>query len=103
MRLLAVLGGGERSVSALQEILRLESSGASQHLAALRRQGLVDSRRDGTTVFYRVKNPRTAPLLELARQILTSSLNESSGLLRRLDDPPGRARSPEPNGPAPES
>jgi DNA-binding transcriptional ArsR family regulator len=87
VRLLAVLGDGERSVGGLQEALGLESSGVSQHLAALRRQGLVDSRKDGTTVYYWVKDARTVHLLELARQILTSSLSESSSLLKRLDEP----------------
>ena len=99
VRLLAVLGDGERSVGELQAILRLESSGASQHLAALRRQGLVDSRRDGTTVYSRVKDPRTAQLLELARQILKSSLRDSTGLLRPLEGSAEREQPREPSSP----
>jgi DNA-binding transcriptional ArsR family regulator len=95
MHLVAVLGDGERSVGELQGALGLESSGPSQHLAALRRQGLVDSRREGTTVYYWVKDPRTGQLLELARQILTSRLSESGSLLRGLDEPAESERADE--------
>ena len=42
MRLLELLGEHERTVGELQEALELDSSGASQHLAALRRQGLLE-------------------------------------------------------------
>ena len=47
VRILELLRDGERSVGTLQTELELDSSGTSQHLAALRRIGLVASRRDG--------------------------------------------------------
>ncbi len=53
VRILELLRDGERSVGALQEGLGLDSGGTSQHLAALRRIGLVESRREGTSVYYR--------------------------------------------------
>ena len=63
-------------------------SGTSQHLAALRRQGLVETRRQGTTIYYRLKDPRVTQLLNVARQILTSNLAETRELLANLDTPP---------------
>ena len=54
VRILELLREGERSVGALQAELGLDSGGTSQHLAALRRIGLVTSRREGTSVYYRV-------------------------------------------------
>ena len=48
----------------------LDSGGTSQHLTALRKQGLVEGRREGTSVYYRVKDPRILELLELAKTIL---------------------------------
>ena len=44
VRLLQILREGEQSVGALQAALELDSGGTSQHLAALRKQGLVTSR-----------------------------------------------------------
>ena len=90
VRILELLRDGERGVGDLQAALKLDSSGTSQHLGALRKQGLLESRRDGTNVFYRVKDPRIFQLLETARQILTSQLEESQALLNELsaESPP---------------
>jgi DNA-binding transcriptional ArsR family regulator len=84
IRLLQVLRDGERTVGALQTELDLDSSTASQQLAALRKQGLVESRRDGTSVYYRVKDRRTLELLELAKQIISTNLAEGQALLDGL-------------------
>lgn len=83
--MLELLREGERTVGDLQAVLELDSSGTSQHLGALRRQGVVDNRRDGTSVYYKVKDPRTFQLLEVARQILTSNLEETQALLGDLE------------------
>lgn len=81
IRLLQLLRDGERTVGALQATLGLDSSGVSQQLAALRKQGLVESRRDGTNVYYRVKDRRTLELLELAKRIIAANLEEGQALL----------------------
>jgi ArsR family transcriptional regulator len=90
-----LLRDGERSVGDLQDALDMESSGTSQHLSAMRKQGLLDTRREGTSVYYRVRDPRTFQLLEVARQILTSHLEETQALLDDLTAaaPPPEARS----------
>ena len=69
----------------LQGALELDSSGISQHLAALRRQGLLESRKVGTSVRCRVKDRRTLKLLALAREILMANLEQSRELLGELD------------------
>ena len=93
IRILEVLSDGERTVGDLQAALELDSSGTSQHLAALRRQGVLDSRRVGTSVYYRIRDPRTSELLAVAKEILTSALSDSHALLSDLaDDAPPRSR-----------
>ena len=84
VRLLQLLREGEQTVGALQAALDLDSGGTSQHLAALRKQGLVTSRREGTSVYYRVKDPRILELLELAKAILTAGLEDNRALLDEL-------------------
>jgi ArsR family transcriptional regulator len=84
VRILELLREGERSVGELQADLELDSSGTSQHLGALRKQGLVERRRVGTSVLYRVKDARTFQLLEVARQIITSNLSETQALLNEF-------------------
>jgi DNA-binding transcriptional ArsR family regulator len=92
VRILELLRDGERSVGDLQGALEIDSSGTSQHLAALRKQGLLESRREGTSVFYRVKDPRTFQLLEVARQILSGHLEETQTILGELAQAPARAK-----------
>jgi DNA-binding transcriptional ArsR family regulator len=84
VRILEVLREGEQSVGALQAELVLDSSGTSQHLAALRRIGLVQSRRDGTSVYYRVDDERVFDLLSAGREIISRQLAEQQSILVEL-------------------
>jgi ArsR family transcriptional regulator len=85
VRILELLRDGERAVGALQAELGLDSGGTSQHLAALRRIGVVASRREGTSVFYRVEDERVFDLLEVGRAIIGRRLADQQSLLRELD------------------
>ncbi len=84
VRILELLRDGELAVGELQAALGLDSSATSQHLTAMRRQGLLDSRRAGNSVYYHVKDPRIFQLLETAKQILTAQLEETQALLGSL-------------------
>lgn len=86
IRMLELLSSGERTVGDLQAELNLDSSGTSQHLAALRQHGVLESRRAGTSVYYRIRDPRVSQLLAVAKQILTSALSDSHALLSNLAD-----------------
>src|ERR1700689_3882032 len=93
IRILELLRDDERTVGELQAELNLDSSGTSQHLAALRQQGVLESRRAGTSTFYRIRDPRVSQLLAVAKQILTSALSDSQALLSDLTEPrPGDPR-----------
>jgi DNA-binding transcriptional ArsR family regulator len=84
VRILEVLRDGDQSVGALQAELELDSSGTSQHLAALRRIGLVQSRREGTSVYYRVDDDRVFDLLSAGRDIISRQLAEQQSILVEL-------------------
>ncbi|MEZ5120984.1 MAG: metalloregulator ArsR/SmtB family transcription factor [Solirubrobacterales bacterium] len=94
IRILELLSDGERTVGDLQAELDLDSSGTSQHLAALRQQGLLESRRAGTSVYYAIRDPLVLQLLAVARQIITARLSDSYALLSQFGDeaPPPRSR-----------
>lgn len=87
VRILEMLRDGERSVGSLQAELGLDSGGTSQHLAALRRIGLVQSRRDRTNVYYRVEDERVFDLLAAGRDIITRQLAEQQSILQELAAP----------------
>lgn len=87
VRVLELLKDGEMTVGDLQAELGIDSSGASQHLSAMRRQGILEARKESTSVFYRVRDPRVFQLLESARQVIGSHLEEANTLLGELGRP----------------
>jgi ArsR family transcriptional regulator len=87
VRILELLREEELSVGALQAALDLDSGGTSQHLAALRRIGLVESRREGTSVYYRVDDAHVFDLLEAGRAIISRQLAEQQAILQDLNTP----------------
>ncbi|MEW5833976.1 MAG: metalloregulator ArsR/SmtB family transcription factor [Pseudomonadota bacterium] len=52
LRILCLLLGGERSVSDMHASMTLSQSALSQHLARLRQDGLVTTRREAQTIYY---------------------------------------------------
>lgn len=65
VRVLDILASGEHSVSRLAEVLGMEISHLSHQLAVLRRSALVDSRREGSVIFYSLRQPQLSQLLGL--------------------------------------
>jgi DNA-binding transcriptional ArsR family regulator len=65
-RLLALchLLHGERSVGQLAHLIGLSPTALSQHLARMRDLGLVATRREGQTIFYRLASPEVSAILE---------------------------------------
>jgi ArsR family transcriptional regulator len=55
---------GEATVGALAASVQLSQSALSQHLARMRDEGLVTTRRHAQTIWYRIADPRTETLLE---------------------------------------
>jgi len=78
IRVLEILAGvPEAPVSDLIAETGLEASHLSQHLAVLRRYGLVVSERRASVVYYRLAFPQVADLLRVARQLLAELLQDS--------------------------
>jgi DNA-binding transcriptional ArsR family regulator len=59
----------EMSVNDLAEAVGLSQSALSQHLAKMREEGLLTTRREAQTVFYRIADPNAARLLALLKDI----------------------------------
>jgi ArsR family transcriptional regulator, virulence genes transcriptional regulator len=66
---LCELKSGERSVGALQQALGLSQSALSQHLARLRMDGVVATRRESQTIFYSLASEKVSRLIGLLDQL----------------------------------
>ncbi|MCC7429058.1 MAG: helix-turn-helix transcriptional regulator [Alphaproteobacteria bacterium] len=64
-----LLSEGESSVGRLAQLVGLSQPALSQHLTRLRAEGLVATRRHGTTIHYRIADPRVAALIGSLRGI----------------------------------
>lgn len=86
IRILEVLREGEANVADIAEAVGVSGSTLSQHLATLKRSDVISSRRQGSLVIYQVVDPRVFRLLEIGRQMLTTSLEGSQELLADLEE-----------------
>ena len=80
--LLAAAPDNSAPVSYLLAETGLEASHLSQHLAILRRHGVVTSSRSANTVTYRLSHPKIAELLAIARTFLLDTLADSNERLK---------------------
>lgn len=70
--LCTLIGNGEASAGELAEAVELSPSAASQHLARMREEGLVESRREAQSVFYRIADPDLEKIIALLKDIYCS-------------------------------
>ena len=72
-----ILPQGERTVESLATATSLKLTTASAHLQALRRGGLVESRKDGTRHYYRLASDEVADLLAKLRRVANLHLADA--------------------------
>ena len=86
IKILELLYSGEMSVNELQTHLEIEASTVSQQLAVLRNRNIVEARKVGTSVFYRVRDSAVFELLEVARKIFNNHLIDTRAMLEQLEE-----------------
>ena len=69
LMILCQIGEGEQRVGDLQSVVGLSQSALSQHLALLREEGLVSTRKDGTSVLYRIADPAALKIIAVLVEI----------------------------------
>lgn len=77
LMLIDALRPGEQSVGELSDAVGLSLANTSQHLAVLRHAGLVETRRAGTSIHYRLSEPDLVAACDIIERIVR----------RRLDPP----------------
>jgi DNA-binding transcriptional ArsR family regulator len=70
--ILCLLSEGEKSVTNLEELLELRQSTVSQQLARLRLDGLVETKRDGKTIYYSLANDDVRKILGAVYDVFCS-------------------------------
>ncbi|MGZ8514722.1 MAG: ArsR/SmtB family transcription factor [Candidatus Limnocylindrales bacterium] len=78
LMLLDALRGDERSVGELADAIGVALPNASQHLAVLRGAGLVDARRTGTTIRYRLAEPAIIEACDVIDRIVNQRTSRAA-------------------------
>ncbi|TWH45614.1 helix-turn-helix transcriptional regulator [Sporomusa sp. KB1] len=84
LRILQTLEQGERCVCEIIEELDIEQSNLSQHLSNLKKQGIIDSRKDGQKVIYRIVYPSVLEIVSAAEKTLSEQIGASQSILKFL-------------------
>jgi ArsR family transcriptional regulator len=86
LRILALLARKERSVGEIAEAIGVSLSNASQHLAVLKSQNLVNTRKEGQTVHYGLADRRIIQACTMIRSVLLDNM-KNRGLVAQEADP----------------
>lgn len=86
LEILNLLRDGELPVSQLAEQMGVSLANVSQHLAVLRDKGVVVTRREGVSVYYRVSNPKIIQACDLMREVLFEQLARSGQLAEIMQE-----------------
>lgn len=86
LSMLEILAEESLSVARISERIGLDASTASRHLSQLRASGVVEAKREGSTLVYRLSDERVGELLALARAIIATRLRTTSELLTDLEE-----------------
>ena len=90
--ILCQLLDGERSVTGLAQFLEIRDSTVSQHLALLRREGIVKGRRDGQTIWYSLSSDPARQVLEALYRCFCAAPEEVALPAHSITRPAGPAR-----------
>ena len=74
--ILGALRGDELSVGQLVERTGIPQVNLSQHLSIMRGRGVVNTRREGTRVFYSISNPKLIQAFDLITEVMQESLGK---------------------------
>jgi len=81
IRIVHYLKEGERCVCKIVPYLKEEQSNVSRHLAALKRAGILSSRKEGVSVYYRVQDENVYEILDLVLDSAKKAVREKAVIL----------------------
>lgn len=84
LEIIDLLRDGERSVGELAAGAETSQANMSQHLNVMRQRGIVDTRREGVTIYYRLTNPKMLKAFDILREILFEQLRKDQALIEKL-------------------
>lgn len=82
IEILFLLGEKEMHVEELAAAMDIKLPNLSQHLAVMREKGVVESRREGNKIFYRLANPKSLQACILMREAMIEQMEKQMELMK---------------------
>jgi ArsR family transcriptional regulator, virulence genes transcriptional regulator len=82
LEVINALREGEMSVGELSKKLGIPIGNLSQHLAIMKERGILNTRKEGNVVFYRLANPKMLKAFDILRDILFERISREGALIR---------------------
>lgn len=80
LEIISILGDKELSVGEIAEKMDIRPANLSQHLSIMKAKGILNFRRDGVNIFYRISNPKVVQACKLMRDVMIEQLREKGRL-----------------------
>lgn len=84
IRILELLGQGDKNVNEIQALIGSEGSAVSQQLAVLRNRSIVKGTKDGNKVTYSLCDPMILELLDVSKRIFSNHLFDTISMLDKF-------------------
>ena len=84
LEIINLLRNGEKSVDELATKMGIRMANLSQHLAVMRAKRIVQTRRDGLKIYYRIANPKVVKACDLMREVLLEQLADGQKLAEKV-------------------
>lgn len=84
LQILNLLKNGEMSAGEMVKAMQIPKANLSQHLSILKQKGILSSRREGTSIFYRISHPKITDACSIMRSVLVESLEKQENLARQV-------------------
>lgn len=84
LKIINVLEDKERSAGCLLKTMEISKANLSQHMGILIQKGVVQARKQGKNVFYRLTDERITKACALMREVMIKNLKKSRAILSNL-------------------
>lgn len=86
IEILFLLGEKEMCVEEIAIEMCVRVPNISQHLAVMRERGIVETRREGTKIYYRLSNPKTLQACIIMRNAMIEQMEKNIELIREVQN-----------------
>ena len=84
LEILYILRNKEMNAGEMVAKMKVPKANVSQHLAVMRKAGILETRRNGTNIYYRISNPKVLKACDLMREVLLEQHSQKVKLFKHF-------------------